>query len=65
MFLEALQVPLRRATVEDVRQALETLPAKHASSSARQVVLRIKSLLAYLRFNAGAVIKVQEMTRSD
>ena len=69
-FLEALQVPLRSATVEDVRQALETLTAKHASSSARQVVLRIKSLLAYghrlgyLRFNAGAVIKVRSEART-
>ena len=63
-------MPLRNATVEDVRQALEALTAKHASSSARQVVLRIKSLLAYghrlgyLRFNAGAVIKVRSEVRA-
>ena len=50
--------------------ALETLTARHASSSARQVVLRIKSLLGYghrlgyLRFNAGAVIKVRSEART-
>jgi len=38
---------MRRATVEDVRQALETITAKLAPSSSRQVVLRVKSLLSY------------------
>jgi site-specific recombinase XerD len=64
-FLAALDTPLRQATVEDVRTALERLTAGLAPSSARQQVLRIKSLLSYgrrlgyLQFNAGAVIKVQ------
>src|SRR5215472_15872454 len=69
-FLAALVVPLRRATVEDVRQALETITAELAPSSARQVVLRVKSLLSYghrvgyLPFNAGAVIKAHAEARS-
>jgi integrase/recombinase XerD len=46
-FLAALQVPLRRATVEDVRHALTTITDRLAPSSARQVVLRVKSLLSY------------------
>jgi integrase/recombinase XerD len=69
-FLAALGAPMRRATVEDVRQALETITAKLAPSSARQVVLRVKSLLSYghrvgyLQFNAGAVIKAHAEARS-
>jgi integrase/recombinase XerD len=69
-FLAALGAPMRRATVEDVRQALETITAKLAPSSSRQVVLRVKSLLSYghrvgyLQFNAGAVIRVHGEARS-
>lgn len=69
-FLAALPVPLRQAAVEDVRDALGPITACLAHTSARQVVLRIKSLLSYghrlgyLTFNAGAVIKVQGDTRS-
>ena len=69
-FLAALTLPLRRATVEDVRQALETITAELAPSSARQIVLRVKSLLSYghrvgyLQFNAGAVIKAHAEARS-
>ena len=69
-FLNALQQPLRQATVEDVRTALETLTASLASTSARQAVLRIKSLLTYghrlgyLRFNAGVTIKVRAASQS-
>ena len=69
-FLAALRAPLRRATVEDVRQALEAITAELAPSSARQVVLRVKSLLSYghrlgyLPFNAGAVIKVHAEARA-
>ena len=69
-FLAALRVPLRRATVEDVRQALTTITAELAPSSARQVVLRVKSLLSYghrlgyLQFNAGAVIRVHAEARA-
>jgi site-specific recombinase XerD len=68
--LAALAAPLRRATVEDVRQALTTITDGLAPSSARQVVLRVKSLLSYghrvgyLQFNAGAVIKVQAEARA-
>ena len=63
-------MPLRRATVEDVRQALTTITAELAPSSARQVVLRVKSLLSYghrlgyLPFNAGAVIRVHAEARA-
>src|SRR5262249_17847179 len=69
-FLAALGAPMRRATVEDVRQALATITAGMASSSARQVVLRVKSLLSYghrvgyLQFNAGAVIKAHAEARN-
>lgn len=69
-FLAALPCPLRRATVEDVRDAIEATTAGLAASSARQIVLRVKSLLSYahrlgyLTFNAGAVIKVQGDARS-
>jgi integrase/recombinase XerD len=68
--LAALGAPMRRATVEDVRQALETITAKLAPSSSRQVVLRVKSLLSYghrvgyLPFNAGAVIREHGEARS-
>jgi site-specific recombinase XerD len=69
-FLGALTLPLRRATVEDVRQALTAITAGLAASSARQVVLRVKSLLSYghfvgyLPFNAGAVIRVHAEARA-
>jgi integrase/recombinase XerD len=69
-FLAALRAPLRRATVENVRQALTTITAELAPSSARQVVLRVKSLLSYghrlgyLQFNAGAVIRVHAEARA-
>ena len=69
-FLAALGKPLRRATVEDVREALTTITAELAASSARQAVLRVKSLLSYghrlgyLQFNAGAVVKVHGEARS-
>ena len=69
-FLAALRKPLRQATVEDVRTALEALTAGLAPSSARQVVLRVKSLLSYghrlgyLQFNAGVVIKVGTAAQS-
>jgi integrase/recombinase XerD len=68
-FLAALALPLRRATVEDVRQALEAITAGLAPSSVRQIVLRVKSLLSYghrvgyLQFNAGAVIKAHAESR--
>src|SRR5215471_9873059 len=69
-FLAALGAPMRRATVEDVRQALEAITAELAPSSSRQIVLRVKSLLSYghrvgyLQFNAGAVIRVHGEARS-
>ena len=69
-FLEALEAPLRQAAVEDVRDALAAITSGLAPTSARQIVLRVKSLLSYghrlgyLSFNAGAVIKVQGDTRS-
>src|SRR5262249_62308794 len=69
-FLAALGVPPRQATIEDVRKALTAITSGLAPTSARQIVLRVKSLLSYghrlgyLQFNAGAVIKVQGDTRS-
>jgi integrase/recombinase XerD len=56
---------LRAATVEDVRDALGSMSAGLSEASARQYVLRIKSLLGYAHalgytpFNAGATIKVR------
>jgi site-specific recombinase XerD len=56
---------LRAATVEDVRDALAAITQGMAESSARQYVLRVKSLLGYAHrlgyspFNAGATIKVR------
>ena len=56
---------LRAATVEDVRDALTSMSAGLSEASARQYVLRIKSLLGYAHalgytpFNAGATIKVR------
>ena len=56
---------LRAATVEDVRDAMTRVTAGIKPSSARQYVLRMKSLLGYAHslgytpFNAGARIKVK------
>ena len=56
---------LRAATVEDVCDALAGMSAGLSEASARQYVLRIKSLLGYAHalgytpFNAGATIKVR------
>lgn len=56
---------LRRATVEDVRDALAGVTAGLAEASARQYVLRVKSLLGYANelgytpFNAAVTIKVR------
>jgi integrase/recombinase XerD len=64
-FLDALPMGLRSATVEDVRDALATVSRGHSDATARQYVLRIKSLrgyahkLGYTPFNAGATIKVR------
>jgi site-specific recombinase XerD len=64
-FLGELPMGLRAATVEDVRDALARITQGMAESSARQYVLRVKSLLGYAHrlgyapFNAGATIKVR------
>jgi integrase/recombinase XerD len=56
---------LRAATVEDVREALTKVASGLAETTARQYVLRVKSLLGYANrlgytpFNAGAAIKVK------
>jgi integrase/recombinase XerD len=69
-FMAALGKPLRQVTVEDVRDALSSITAGLAATSARQIILRVKSLLSYghklgyLPFNAGVVIKVQSEARS-
>jgi integrase/recombinase XerD len=64
-FLVELPMGMRRATVEDVRDALTRVTAGLAEASARQYVLRVKSLLGYASelgyspFNAGVTIKVR------
>jgi integrase/recombinase XerD len=64
-FLAELPMGLRDATVEDVRDAMAKVTAGLKASSARQYVLRMKSLLGYAHalgytpFNAGARIKVK------
>ena len=56
---------VRKAKLEDVREALAAITAGASESTARQYVLRAKSLLSYghklgyLRFNAGVAIKVR------
>jgi integrase/recombinase XerD len=56
---------LRAATIENVRDALAGISAGLSEASARQYVLRVKSLLGYAHalgytpFNAGATIKVR------
>src|SRR4249920_3158608 len=58
-FLVELPMGMRRATVEDVRDALSRVTVGLAEASARQYVLRVKSLLGYANelgytpFNAG------------
>lgn len=64
-FLKALQVGLREATVEDVRDALVQITDGKSDATTRQYVLRVKSLLSYAHklgythFNAGVTIKVR------
>ena len=64
-FLHELPMGLRAATVEDVRDAMAKVTRGLAETTARQYVLRIKSLLGYAHglgftpFNAGARIKVR------
>lgn len=64
-FLAELPMGLRAATVEDVRDAMGQVTKGLAESTARQYLLRIKSLLGYAHglgytpFNAGARIKVR------
>lgn len=64
-FLGELPMGLRAATVEDVRDALTKVTTGLAETTARQYVLRIKSLLGYAHslgytpFNAGARVKVR------
>lgn len=69
-FFGELGCPLRGATVEDVRDALERLVAGKAVSTARQLTLRVKSLLSYghrlgyLAFNAGVAIRAPREMRA-
>jgi integrase/recombinase XerD len=58
-FLNALPMGLREAKVEDVRAAIENVTHGRSVATARQYVLRVKSLLGYTVFNAGATIKVR------
>jgi integrase/recombinase XerD len=64
-FLDALPMGLRDATVEDVRDALAKVSHGVGQATARQYVLRAKSLIGYAHkvgytvFNAGATIKVR------
>ena len=64
-FRAALAADLRTATVEDVREAVATITAGLSDATARQYLLRVKSLLSYAHklgyspFNAGVTIKVR------
>ena len=64
-FLDALPAGIRKATVEDVREALAKITDGLSDATARQYVLRVKSLhsyghkLGYMAFNAGVTIKVR------
>jgi hypothetical protein len=62
-FLEALPMGLRSAAVEDVREALGKVTHGVGDATARQYVLRVKSLLGFAPFNAGATIKVRSRFR--
>ena len=65
---ELPEAGMRVATVEDARDALTSMSAGLSEASARQYVLRVKSLLGYAQklgytqFNAGATIKVRSDT---
>ena len=64
-FLDALPAGIRKATVEDVREALATITEGLSDATAQQYVLRVKSLLSYghklgyMPFNAGVTIKIR------
>jgi site-specific recombinase XerD len=64
-FMAGLDMGLRAATVEDVRDAMAKVTKGRSEATTRQYVLRIKSLLGYAHslgytpFNAGARIKVR------
>ena len=64
-FLEALQVGILKATIEDVREALTKITEGASDATAQQYVLRVKSLfsyghkLGYMPFNAGVTIKIK------
>lgn len=66
--LAARGLTLRTATVEDVREAIATLGDGKAASSRAQYAQRAKSLLSYahrlgyVRFNAGAAVRVKGNT---
>ena len=64
-FLAELPMGLRAGTVEDVRDGLAKITRGLSDASARQYVLRVKSLLGYAHelgytpFNAGVRVKVK------
>ena len=64
-FLDALPAGIRKASVEDVREALAKITEGLSDATAQQYVLRVKSLLSYghklgyMAFNAGVTIKVR------
>jgi site-specific recombinase XerD len=68
-FLAILACPLRSATVEDVRDALNTINTGRSAATSRQHTLRVKSLLSYAHklgytlSNAGAAIKPPKEAR--
>jgi len=69
-FLAILACPLRSATVEDVRDALNIINVGRSAVTSRQHTLRVKSLLSYAHklgytlFNAGAAIKPPKEARA-
>jgi integrase/recombinase XerD len=68
--LAELQMGLRDATKEDVRDALDKVTHGASEATARQYILRVKSLLScahklgYTLFNAGVLIKVKSDSAS-
>jgi hypothetical protein len=67
--LEALAMGLRAASVVDVRDALATVVSWRSDATARQYVLRVKSLLGYasssaIRFSTQATVALRSPSAS-
>ena len=58
-----LGADLRSASVEDVRDAIEAITAGRSASTAKQYVLRVKSLLSYAHTSMHAIFKRRHRRR--